>query len=126
MASCCLWSCSVDTLRGESLLTSSVVYCSEFLATDAEVRVRFLALPDFLRSSGPGTGSGGSPTLLSNGYRRRCPRKQSDGVVKLTIGLQPVPQLIIRGCVQPLPPHGLMLSDGGLFRLRNITTVGYF
>jgi hypothetical protein len=30
---------------------------SEFLATDTEVRVRFLALPDFLRSSGSGTGS---------------------------------------------------------------------
>jgi hypothetical protein len=29
----------------------------EFLATDPEVRVRFLALPDFLRSSGSGTGS---------------------------------------------------------------------
>jgi hypothetical protein len=33
-----------------------VVYWSEFLATDPEVRVRFPALPDFLRSSGPGTG----------------------------------------------------------------------
>jgi hypothetical protein len=30
---------------------------SEFLATDPEVRVRFPALPDFLRSSGSGTGS---------------------------------------------------------------------
>jgi hypothetical protein len=29
----------------------------EFLATDPEFRVRFLALPDFLRSSGSGTGS---------------------------------------------------------------------
>jgi hypothetical protein len=28
-----------------------------FLATDPEVRVRFPALPDFLRSSGSGTGS---------------------------------------------------------------------
>jgi hypothetical protein len=28
-----------------------------FLAIDAEVRVRFPALPDFLRSSGSGTGS---------------------------------------------------------------------
>jgi hypothetical protein len=33
-----------------------VVYWSEFLATDPEVRVRFPALPDFLRSSGSGTG----------------------------------------------------------------------
>jgi hypothetical protein len=30
---------------------------SEFLATDPEVRVRFPAQPDFLRSSGSGTGS---------------------------------------------------------------------
>jgi hypothetical protein len=37
--------------------TTSVVYCSEFLATDPEVRVRFSALPYFLRSSGSGTGS---------------------------------------------------------------------
>jgi hypothetical protein len=29
----------------------------EFLATDPEVRVRFSELPDFLRSSGSGTGS---------------------------------------------------------------------
>jgi hypothetical protein len=33
-----------------------VVQWSEFLATDPEVRVRFPALPDFLRSSGSGTG----------------------------------------------------------------------
>jgi hypothetical protein len=30
---------------------------SEFLATVPEVQVRFPALPDFLRSNGPGTGS---------------------------------------------------------------------
>jgi hypothetical protein len=35
----------------------SVVYWSEFLATDSEVWVRFPALPDFLRCSGSGTGS---------------------------------------------------------------------
>jgi hypothetical protein len=35
--------------------TASVVKWSEFLATDQEVRFRFLALPDFLRSSGSGT-----------------------------------------------------------------------
>jgi hypothetical protein len=39
------------------LLTASVIYWSEFLATDPEFRVRFPALPDFLRSSGSGTGS---------------------------------------------------------------------
>jgi hypothetical protein len=37
--------------------TASVVYWSQFLATDLEVRVRFTVLPDFLRSSGAGTGS---------------------------------------------------------------------
>jgi hypothetical protein len=36
--------------------TASVFWWSEFLATDPEVRVRFLALPDFLRSSESGTG----------------------------------------------------------------------
>jgi hypothetical protein len=39
------------------LMTASVVQWSEFLATDPEVRVRFPALPDFLRSSGSGMGS---------------------------------------------------------------------
>jgi hypothetical protein len=34
-----------------------MVCLSEFLATDPEVRVRSPALPDFLRSSGSGTGS---------------------------------------------------------------------
>jgi hypothetical protein len=34
----------------------SVVWWSKFLTTDPEVRVRFPALPDFLRSSGSGTG----------------------------------------------------------------------
>jgi hypothetical protein len=38
-------------------VTASVVQWSEFLATDPEVRVRFPGLPDFLRSSGSGTGS---------------------------------------------------------------------
>jgi hypothetical protein len=38
-------------------VTASVVQWSQFLATDPEVRVRFAALPDFLRSSGSGTGS---------------------------------------------------------------------
>jgi hypothetical protein len=37
--------------------TASVVFWSEFLLTDPEVRVRFLALPDFLRSSGSELGS---------------------------------------------------------------------
>jgi hypothetical protein len=32
--------------------TASVFYWPEFLATDPEVRVPFLALPEFLRSSG--------------------------------------------------------------------------
>jgi hypothetical protein len=37
------------------IIIASVVYWSEFLATDPEVRVRFPALPDFLRC-GSGTG----------------------------------------------------------------------
>jgi hypothetical protein len=38
-------------------LTASVVWWAEFLAANLEVRVRFPALPDFLSSSGSGTGS---------------------------------------------------------------------
>jgi hypothetical protein len=38
-------------------MTTSVVLWSAFLATDPEAQVRFPALPDFLRSSGSGTGS---------------------------------------------------------------------
>jgi hypothetical protein len=33
-----------------------MVWWSEFLAADPEVRIRFPALPDFVRSSGSGTG----------------------------------------------------------------------
>jgi hypothetical protein len=40
------------TLRWIMNMTASVVYRSEFLATDPEVRARFPALPDFLTSSG--------------------------------------------------------------------------
>jgi hypothetical protein len=40
-----------------STMTTSVVKWSEFQATNPEVRVRFPALSDFLRSSGSGTGS---------------------------------------------------------------------
>jgi hypothetical protein len=36
-------------------ITASVVYWSDFQATDAKVRARFPALPDFLRSNGSGT-----------------------------------------------------------------------
>jgi hypothetical protein len=38
-------------------VTASVVQLSAFLATDPEVRIRFPAPPDFLRSSGSGMGS---------------------------------------------------------------------
>jgi hypothetical protein len=37
--------------------TASVVQWSKFLATDREIRIRFPALLDFLRSSGSGMGS---------------------------------------------------------------------
>jgi hypothetical protein len=36
---------------------TSVVYWSDFLAADPEVRVRFPVLPEFLRSNGSGTAS---------------------------------------------------------------------
>jgi hypothetical protein len=37
-------------------MTASMVYWQEFPAKDAEIQVRFPALPDFLRSSGTGMG----------------------------------------------------------------------
>jgi hypothetical protein len=43
-----------------------VVYCSEFLATDPKARVPFLAPPNFLRSSGSGTGSLGRYNSLTD------------------------------------------------------------
>jgi hypothetical protein len=45
--------------RGNKLCVrmTSVVWWSELLATNPEVRVRFPALPDFVRSNGTGTGS---------------------------------------------------------------------
>jgi hypothetical protein len=33
------------------------IFCMQIIFKDLEVQVRFLALPDFLRSSGSGTGS---------------------------------------------------------------------
>jgi hypothetical protein len=41
----------------EGTETASVVWWSELLATDPEVRIRFPALPDFLSSRESGTGS---------------------------------------------------------------------
>jgi hypothetical protein len=49
--------CKVISKRLIGKETTPVVYWSEFLVTGPEVRVRFPALPDFLRSNGPGTGS---------------------------------------------------------------------
>jgi hypothetical protein len=46
-----------STPRQEFCLVPQVCRYKEFLATDLEVRVRFPALPDFLRSSGSGTES---------------------------------------------------------------------
>jgi hypothetical protein len=46
-----------DVSKERTVCTSTIIFWSEFLATDPEVRVRFPALPDFLRSSGSGTGS---------------------------------------------------------------------
>jgi hypothetical protein len=55
----CIVSCEVRTEFIYAIwkkVDPSVVQWSEFLATDPEVRVGFPALPDFLRSSGSGTG----------------------------------------------------------------------
>jgi hypothetical protein len=52
------WPKSASELNRSSFrrLSTSVVKWSEFLAIDPEVRVQFLALPDFLRNTGYGTG----------------------------------------------------------------------
>jgi hypothetical protein len=59
-----------------------VVWWSEFLVTDPEVLVRFPALPDFLRSSGSGTGS--IQPGEYNWLRSRKPRLRPSGSVALT------------------------------------------
>jgi hypothetical protein len=71
--------------------TASVVYWSEFLATDPEVRARFQALPDFLRSSESGTGSTqpreynwGATWKKKHRLWSRNPRIQLQGSVTLT------------------------------------------
>jgi hypothetical protein len=78
-------------------VTASVVLWSEFLATDLEVRVRFPALPDFLRSSVSATGpltlvstteellgrkSGGSGLEIRE-YGRRDPLRWPRGILYL-------------------------------------------
>jgi hypothetical protein len=64
---------------------------SEFLATDPEVRVRFSALPDFLRSSGSGTWSiqpcdynWGAAWKKKQRLRSRNPKIRPQGSVTLT------------------------------------------
>jgi hypothetical protein len=47
----------VSRISTKSLLERTASVVVEFLATYLEVRVRFPAPPDFLRSSGSGTGS---------------------------------------------------------------------
>jgi hypothetical protein len=54
-----------------------VVYWSEFLATDPEVRVPFPSLPGFLRRSWSGTGSG----LEIREYGRRDPSRWPRGTL---------------------------------------------
>jgi hypothetical protein len=53
MGSCRL---TVNT-RASKIVKEHFIWWLEFLAADPEVLVRFPALPDFLRSSGSGTGS---------------------------------------------------------------------
>jgi hypothetical protein len=51
--------CSValETYHGASTNILRILNWSQFLVTASDVRVRFPALPDFLRSSESGTGS---------------------------------------------------------------------
>jgi hypothetical protein len=51
-----------------------VVWWSEFLATDPEIRIRFPELPDFLRSSGFGMGS---TQPLAGAFEELLGRKRS-------------------------------------------------
>jgi hypothetical protein len=58
--------------------TTSVIQWSEFLVTDPEVWVRFPALPDFLSSSGSGTGSTQPCELLKKKKRRKRKKKSRE------------------------------------------------
>jgi hypothetical protein len=51
-----LYRLSVTLLNLAESKTDSVIWWSEFLSTDSEVRVRFSAQPYFMRSSGTGSG----------------------------------------------------------------------
>jgi hypothetical protein len=56
----CIHYCGFETSLNKiiwKMETTSVIWWSDFLATDSEVCVQFLALLDFLRSSGSGMGS---------------------------------------------------------------------
>jgi hypothetical protein len=71
--------------RKEQLLTDRDCLCgqwSEFLGTEPEVRVRFWALPDFLRCSGSGTG----PLSLLSTTKELLERKSiGSGLKKMRI-----------------------------------------
>jgi hypothetical protein len=53
----CQYNPLCSTAKNTSYDFGTVFQWSEFLATDPEVRVRYPALPDSLRSSGSGTGT---------------------------------------------------------------------
>jgi hypothetical protein len=57
LSNCTLWILGCLISNPEVWGDDSLCDLVEFLASDPDVRVRFPALPDFLRSSGSGTGS---------------------------------------------------------------------
>jgi hypothetical protein len=66
------WNCGIVIQFWSRIEQHRPLQWSEFLATDPQVQVRFPALPDFLRSSGSGTGS-----TQPHGYNWRAIWKKS-------------------------------------------------
>jgi hypothetical protein len=104
-----------------SIQTASVVWWVEFLATDPEFRVRFPALPDFLRSSGSGTEST-EPREYTWGATWKEKKRLQSRKARLR------PQGIRRAnCATPLYPLALTSLTSGsrsvdIIRARTTTT----
>jgi hypothetical protein len=86
-------SCSIDSAVG-----TPTGYGMD--GREIEVRVPVAARFFSLRHVAQ-TGTGGPPSLLSNGYWGLFPRELSGRGVKLTVHLQPVPNSTISGSIHP-------------------------
>jgi hypothetical protein len=110
-------------------MTASVVWCSEFLATDPEVRFRFPALPDFLRSSGPESSSELyrprdsrlSAKLVPTFCGCKVPRGQRDGSLRPysrfsrpgpLLFLSSSSSIVLTRLMDPVPDPLLLIKSG--------------